>query len=593
MKKYIFLILNFLKAIFVINILINITCLKGYSQVYIPSDHAESFYSGIPDSSIIKIENAIQSISGGEKNTPGKLLIFNLNMWDKKPVKGHPSVPYANYALMKMGEKTGAYKTYFSSDTMVFKMENLNQFDAICFNNTTGVLFEDTELRHNLLEFVYSGKGFIGIHAAGATFCQWPVYDQFPEYGEMLGGYENGGHPWKPDEWITLKIDDPTHPVNKAFNDKYFEVSDEVFQFSEPYTRDKLRILLTVDTEKTDWSPERRILPERRADKDIAISWVRNYGRGRVFYTSLGHNPHLNWNPTVLQHYFDGILFALGELPGPVIPSNTLTPALKAQETLGWRLGISAPLSGVITLFETIEKTSVLGLLYMEASAKQKVSSEIPEYFDYNLPDDKLFQIKKKLLASGITLVNYYIPEIPDDEETCKKIFEFGRKMGIEAFISEPKPGALDLIEKYCIRYNIKLALYNFHDDLSSHYRDPESILTVCKNRSPMVGAYGDLGYWGSSGIQPSDAVKTLKDRLITIKLHDLIKINPPSADVSLGNGTAGTETILKYFNEAGIRPLLFSLEFYDHQGKSTSEIKENIDFFNVQVQDLVSSFQE
>lgn len=584
---------NLIKPILVTFILSHIFYLEVGSQIYLPSGQAQSFYSGIPDSSIKNIENTIPLITNSNKITPRKLLIFNLDMWDKKPRKGHPSVPYANYAFMRLGEQTGAFKTYFSSDTMVFKMENLSQFDAICFNNTSGVLFTDSELRNNLLEFIYSGKGFIGIHAAGATFCQWPVYDQFPEYGEMLGGYENGGHPWKPDEWITLKVDDPNHPVNNAFDNNYFEVSDEVFQFSEPYTRDKLRILLTIDTERTDWSDERRILPERRADKDIAISWVRNYGRGRVFYTSLGHNPHINWNPKVLQHYFDGILFALGDLPGPVIPSNKLTPALKSQETLGWRLGISASGLSDETMFETIDHAAASEVLYLEAYNNQKVSTEIPEYFDYKLSDDKLLQIKKKLLTSGITLVNYYIRDIPGDEETCKKIFEFGRKMGIETFISQPQPEALDLIEKYCIRYNIKLAIHNFKEDVTSSYRDPNDILKACKGRSSLIGVSVDFGYWGRSGIQPINAIKMLKERLVTIQMHDLNVIGPQALDVPLGDGITGFETILRYLRDSDIKPALFSIEYSSHQGMTLPEIKKSIDFFNLQIQELASVVKE
>ena len=551
------------------------------AQPYLHSSKTQSFYSNIPDSAIKKIDNALPVSAGIKAITPRKLLIFNFDIWDKKSRKGHPSVPYANYAIMKMGENTGTYETYFSSDTMVFKSEYLNQFDAICFNNTTGVLFEDPELRKNLLEFIYSGKGFIGIHAAGATFCQWPIYDQFPEYGEMLGGYENGGHPWKAHEWITLKVDDPDHPVNRVFDNEYIELSDEVFQFTEPYTRDKLRILLSIDTERTDWSEERHILPERWADKDVAISWVRNYGRGRVFYTSLGHNPHINWNPKILQHYLDGILFALGDLPGPVIPSNKLTSALKAQEKLGWRLGITASSFSDKTLFETIDQTAGLGVLYLEGLNTQKVSPEIHDYFDYNLSEDKLLQIKKKFLASGVTLVSYYIKDIPDNEEICKKIFEFGRKMGIEIFISEPQPKALDLIEKYCTEYNIKLAIHNFRKDTTYLHWDPNNIMAVCKNRSHLVGVCGDFGCWIRSGIQPAEAIDILKERLITIQMHDL-----------MGDGETGLETTLKYLKDSGVKPALFGLEYSYNWGKSVPEMKKSIEFFNLITQELASTIK-
>lgn len=268
------------------------------------------------------IEDAIPKKAPAVPKRPRKLLVFNLDIWDGVVRKGHASIPYGNLALEMMGRKTGAYETVVSNDTAMFRPENLQPFDAICFNNTTGVLFQDPELKKSLLDFIYDGKGFIGIHAAAATFVQWPKYDQWPEFGQMLGGYENGGHPWKHHEWITIRLDDPDHPLNTALTGKGFRISDEVFQFQKPYSRDKLRVLLSIDMTKTNIISGRYILPERRQDHDFAISWVRSYGAGRVFYCSLGHNPHIFWNPPILQHYLAGIQFALGDLPAETTASS-------------------------------------------------------------------------------------------------------------------------------------------------------------------------------------------------------------------------------------------------------------------------------
>jgi len=551
------------------------------AQPFIPASQARTFYADLPDSAIELIHNAIPGEAVVSPEKPRKLLVFNMDIWDGEIRAGHPSVPYANYMLQLMGKKTGAYETYFSNDTIVFESAYLNQFDAICFNNTVGVLFEDPVLRNNLLEYVYSGKGFFGIHAAGATFCQWPVYDQFPEFGEMLGGFENGGHPWKPHEWITLKMDEPSHPVNRAFEDKSFDVSDEVFQFSEPYTRDRLRILLAIDTDKTDMSEERRILPERRADKDIAISWVRNYGRGRVFYTSLGHNAFINWNEKVLVHYLDGIQFILGDLDAPATPSNKLAPAVEAREKLGWRLGLTAYSFKDNTLFETIDKAASLGLLYLGGLNVQQVSDEIKDNFDYTLSEDDLIAVRKKFLTAGVTLVSYYIHDIPNDEETCRKIFEFGRKMGIETFISEPELEALDLIEEYCEEYQIKLAIHNHRKDISPVYWDPENLLEVCRERSPLIGACGDLGYWSRSGIRPLDAIKLLVDRLITVQMHDLDDMGPDGQDVAWGEGELGLDAIIRQLGIAGLRPSLFGLEYSRDWDQERPEINQSIEYFN------------
>ena len=121
----------------------------------------------------------------------------------------------ANYALEQMGKRTGAFEAVFSNDFEMFRPDKIKQFDAICFNNSQGVLWDDAELKKSLLDFVRGGHGLIGFHAAISTFVQHPVYDQWPEFGRMLGGTENGGHPWGPEDTYTFKVDDPKSPADR------------------------------------------------------------------------------------------------------------------------------------------------------------------------------------------------------------------------------------------------------------------------------------------------------------------------------------------------------------------------------------------
>mgnify|MGYP001100239645 CR=1 FL=1 len=79
-------------------------------------------------------------------------------------------------------------------------------------------------------------------------------------------------------------------------------------------------MLLSIDPVKTDTGPNRRILAQRRQDLDFPISWIHREGQGRVFYTALGHNPHIFWNPPVLAHILAGIQFALGDLKADTTP---------------------------------------------------------------------------------------------------------------------------------------------------------------------------------------------------------------------------------------------------------------------------------
>jgi type 1 glutamine amidotransferase len=271
---------------------------------------------------IKKMEVAMPAQARVKPAKPRKMLVFCATRGH-----AHSSIPWGAKALEIMGKKTGAFETVVSEDLAMLMPDQIAQFDALCMNNTTGDLFlpkdlgklpkegqeaatrRDAEVKKSLLEFVSGGKGLVGIHAATDCLYKWP------EYGQMMGGYFSG-HPWN--EQVTVKIDDPQHPLNAAFQGQSFQVADEIYQFRDPYSREALRVLLSLDTAQTNMNKGDKI---RRTDGDFAVSWVGSYGQGRVFYCSLGHRNEIFWNPAVLQHYLDGIQFALGDLSVDTTPS--------------------------------------------------------------------------------------------------------------------------------------------------------------------------------------------------------------------------------------------------------------------------------
>jgi hypothetical protein len=266
-----------------------------------------------------QIEEAVPKTAPAKPKKPRRLLVTNFAKVGDRVVRGHPSIPAANYAIELMGKRTGAYEAVFSNDIEMFRPDKIKQFDAICFNNTQGVLFDDPELRNSLLGFIRSGHGFVGFHAAIATFVQHPVYDQWPPFGRMLGGTENGGHPWMPKDSYVIKIDDPKSPLNAAFQGKGLEVTDEVMQLQEPVLRDHMHVLLSLDIGKSP-APSHKMLPVRTQDKDFPLTWIRKEEKGRVFYSGLGHNPQIFWNAVLLQHFLAGIQYALGDLKADARP---------------------------------------------------------------------------------------------------------------------------------------------------------------------------------------------------------------------------------------------------------------------------------
>jgi len=523
-----------------------------------------------------RIDQALPARATVPPRQPRRLLVFDLNV----NYGGHGSIDYANYAFARIGEKTGAYETVISRDPRIFQPETLRRFDAVFFNNTVGNLFEDATLRQSLLEFVVAGGGLLGLHGTSVAFTRWPGgHEDWPEFGRMIGA--RGASHRESDEHVFVQLDDPGHPLNRVFGGKGFDYRDEFFRFHDPYSRDRVRVVLSIDTEKTELEQGRAFGVVTRPDNDYAVAWVRHYGRGRVFYCTIGHNPHVFWDPTLLGFYQDAIQFALGDLEAPTVPSARLTPAVRAQEKLGWRLGIEAYTFHRFTFFETIEKTAHLGLAYVGALSFQKVSDTIPKNFDLSLTDDELRQIRFKLDEAGVRLLTFYLQDIPGDEAGCRRAFEFGRKLGIETFLSEPALEALDMIERMADEYDIKVAIHNHDAKASPHYWHPKEILQAVEGRSPRLGACADLGYWMRAGIDPIEGIRLLGDRLISLQMHDLHELSPAGHDVPWGTGAGRSEAFFRELHKLNLQPVMIGLEYSHNFLESMPEVARCVDFFN------------
>ena len=251
---------------------------------------------------IQKIEDAMPSKPTVEPAKPRKLLVF----WRCEQFF-HGSVPVVNEALKIMGKKTGAFEvTVCTDDYSIFTPAKLRQFDAVCLNNTTHLKFDPKKTPERceaLMDFVKGGKGIVGIHAATDNFYQWP------EAMEMMGG-KFTGHPWGGGGTWAIKIDEPDHPLTKAFEGKGFKIKDEIYRTDPPlYSRDKQLVLMSLDM--SDEVTKNR--SEKPTDADTGISWIKTFGKGRVFYGSLGHDHAVTWTGPVLEHYLRGIQFALGD----------------------------------------------------------------------------------------------------------------------------------------------------------------------------------------------------------------------------------------------------------------------------------------
>lgn len=249
----------------------------------------------------------------------------------------HTSIPVCNYCLEEMGKKTGAFETDFADEYSVFTNENLSNYDAVIFNNSTSLEFKNEAQRDALIDFIKSGKGIVGIHAASDSFYKWKLA------ASMIGGQFNG-HPWTSGGTWAFKLDDPTHPINKSFAGKGFWHRDEIYQYKPDIYAgdDKLRILVSLDMSKADVinaldNPKYKKFNDQyeKGPREVPVSWLREFEGGRVFYSNLGHREETYWQPAILQHFLDGIQYALGDLEADATPTTIIgmmKPALAPEK---------------------------------------------------------------------------------------------------------------------------------------------------------------------------------------------------------------------------------------------------------------------
>jgi len=320
--------------------------------------------AAVSEQMVAKITAAAPEKATVQPAKPRKILVFTQSLGFY-----HGSIPVAAKAVEIMGKKTGAYEATVTDDPAAIDTDNLKNYDAIFLDQNTGDMLQPKELsalkkeegalnsklndkkkppteqeatdlkaklaevkkkiadlppakpleekyKKALLDFVNGGKGIAAAHAATDCYYNWN------EYGELIGGYFTG-HPYNKH---IAKIDDPASPLTAAFGGKPFEYSDEMYVFgtgrkNQPYSRDKMRVLVSIDAEATKAKdPKWNDQAGGRADADYAISWVKSQGQGRLFYCSYGHNDSTWWNPTILKHFLDGIQFAFGDLKADTTP---------------------------------------------------------------------------------------------------------------------------------------------------------------------------------------------------------------------------------------------------------------------------------
>lgn len=222
-----------------------------------------------------------------EAKTPKRVLVVTVTKGFR-----HDSIPLAESTIQTLATESGKFTVdYARTDEDIAKKmtpEALKGYDTVIFANTTGDLpLPDKDA---FIAWIRNGHGFVGMHSASDTF-----HGYLP-YLEMLGGeFKTHG----PQVSVKCIVEDGKHPATKTLPGN-FDVFEEVYEFQK-FDRARVHGLLHLDAH-----------PQTKEPGYNPIAWCRKEGKGRVFYTALGHRQEV-WNSTWYhEHLLGGILWSLG-----------------------------------------------------------------------------------------------------------------------------------------------------------------------------------------------------------------------------------------------------------------------------------------
>jgi sugar phosphate isomerase/epimerase len=218
-----------------------------------------------------------------------------------------------------------------------------------------------------------------------------------------------------------------------------------------------------------------------------------------------------------------------------------------------------------VTFFRAIDKASVVGAKYIEGRP-YKISDETGDAeLGPSATPEVLEKVRQKLKDNGLTLIAYYGGNFGGSDAETRRLFAFGKAMGIQFFVGEPRPEKLDMLDKLANEFGVNVAIHNHPkrpNQPAYAYWDPTTIMRMLEKHSKRIGCCADTGHWVRSGLDPVDCLKKYEGRLIYLHLKDVSEKGPKGHDVIFGTGLADAKGMLAELHRQNFSgPISFEYE--------------------------------
>ena len=224
--------------------------------------------------------------------------------------RGGKELAPAEIAMKQLGQQTGLFTVDCSQDCEAdFTRKNLQNYDLVMFYTTGKLPIKEEDLNYFFNEWLkQEGHGFIGFHSATDT------YKNYKPYWDMIGGTFNG-HPWGSGSKVTISVHDTSHPAMKPFGEE-FEFTDEIYQYKN-WQPEKVHILMSLNMAKS----------KTKRPYHVPVAWCKEWGKGKMFYTNLGHRNDTWTNKTFLASVEGAVKWVTGQAKGNAKPNPDVSAA--------------------------------------------------------------------------------------------------------------------------------------------------------------------------------------------------------------------------------------------------------------------------
>lgn len=261
-----------------------------------------------------------------------------------------------------------------------------------------------------------------------------------------------------------------------------------------------------------------------------------------------------------------GVALWLGAAASPARAMDKIPDSAK---TNGFAVGCQAWSFNKFTVKEAIELTHKAGGKVIEFFPGQTLSPDQPKVkFGHGSSDEEIAQVKQWCKENDILPVNYGVVTVRGAE--WEKVFSFAKKMDLYGVTSEPAAGDMDIIEQMVKKYDIHFCIHDHpKQPANPNYKfwDPNYVLSLVKDRDPRMGSCADTGHWLTSGVDPVEALKILKGRVMSSHLKDRNQKGPVHEDVAWGAGVGDVKGVLAELKAQNFQGNI-DIEFESHMDK-------------------------